>query len=208
MSWLLARTIPQRELRSSQVLTRFNYPNHVFKHQILQPHRGKMISRLTPAFPSYVFLEVVDEARMMLETIWHYACLVDFVRTSGIASLADNALDHLKRIALPGDVLPHDSEMGSRFKFGDKVQVVAGPQVAYDGCVGIYQLTVKPGRVSVLFPWLGRLVSSELNECDIELVSEMRHRRQRKKGGRRHRYRHGKVSDRSRHFRIEASAQR
>ena len=73
-------------------------------------------------------------------------------------------------MALPGDVLPVDNEVGARFKFGDKVQIVTGSHAAF-GCEGVYQYTVRPGRVCILSPWLGQLVPIELNEADIEHVA-------------------------------------
>jgi len=186
LTWLLMRTVPQAEIRASQRLTRFKFPNHVFKHEMTRPFRGRLVTRLVPAFSTYLFAHVTYDTRYELKRLWDFFCLLDFVSQFS----ADRALNDLLSYALPGDVLPIDSEQGSRFKFGDKVQIVTDHHAAF-GCEGLYQYTVKPGRVCILSPWLGQMVPIEVNESDVELTHQIATRRRgtrgrHRRGGRRH----------------------
>ena len=184
LSWYLAQTAPAREFKSSDLLTRFEYPNHVFKHQISVPRRGRLVDLFVPAFPRYIFLFVTNEARMLLETIWEFVCLSDFVRVGHDAVVAERALKFLLDQSLPGDVLSVDNEVQSKFKFGDRVEIITSSHVAF-GCEGVYQYTVRPGRVCILSPWLGQLVPVEVNESDVELFVNSKSKRRRRGRSRR-----------------------
>ena len=186
LTWLLLRTIPHAEARASEKLARFDFDNHLFKHQVACVRRGRVVTRLDPAFPSYLFVLVVTDARLRLQEMWEYFGLLSFVTIAGCSSV-DLALKRLLGMALANDVLPVDNEEGARFKFGDKVQIVTNSHFAL-GLEGVYQYRVRPGRVCILSPWLGQLVPVEVNESDIDVV-QRRGRRSGRRHNRRHRHR-------------------
>jgi hypothetical protein len=185
MPWLLLRTAPHAELKCSAKLSQFDFPNHVFKHQITCVRRAKLVTQLYPAFPGYLFALIIDERRLLLQQLWQFFNLISFVRVGECVGVTA-ALDALLARSLPGDVLPVDNEQGSRFKFGDKVQIITHNHAAY-GINGIYQYTVRPGRVCILSPWLGQLVPIEIDEADIDLMQNGRGRRS---GRRKRRHQH------------------
>jgi hypothetical protein len=175
-------------MRASRMLERFSFPHHVFKHRISRIIRGRVTERLIPAFPSYLFVFTTDEMLAKLHQLWPYIGMSSFVQgANGEVAIADVALKQLRDRAIDNDVLPTNNEVNARFVFGDKVQIVTGTHVAF-GCDGIYQYTVRPGRVCILSPWLGQLVPIEVDESDIELAGERkvkphRFRRRRRRGG-------------------------
>jgi hypothetical protein len=176
MAWMLAQTVPNFEMKASERLSRFGFQNRLFKHQISCVNHGRVVSRLVPAFPRYLFVFVADEMLFFLQLLWDFFHLSSFIRSPFV----ERAMDWLLRCSMPGDVLPVDHEQGVRFKFGDRVQIVSGRHIAF-GCNGIYQHTVRPGRVCILSPWLGQMVPIEVNESDIELVLYKKEKRRRRR---------------------------
>lgn len=188
--WALAVTRPRAELVVSDRLRRQDLEHCVFRQRVSHISRGRRIERLVPAFPRYIFVRVCDR-------IWRYVLELrdrngidlvhDFVRMSDNLPVivAPEVVDHLRATATD-DILPIEVSQ-ARFKFGDRVRISAGRSVT-TGSEAIYQYTARPGRVCVLLPWLGRLVSTEVDDNEIEPIfkpnRERRHRRRR--GGQRH----------------------
>ncbi len=193
VTWSLCVTQPRAEFRASRMLERFGFNNHVFKHQVTGAHRGRFVKRLVPAFPGYLFVYVVDESREQLHRLWDFFRLRSFVSVGNTSEIAESALNELLARAATEDILPVDNECAARFKFGDRIQIVTGLHAAF-GHEGIYQHTVKPGRVLILLPILGQLAPTEVSEADIELASKIqasqkRNNRKRKRRGGRNRAR-------------------
>jgi len=190
--WVLAITRPRGEFAASRRLHQLCIDHFVFKHRVATLKRGIRVEHLVPAFPRYIFVAMIDAWwQRLLEEVGD---LVGYVRhlDQTPVSVPPSVLTQLVDQSARGAILPFDQSIAPRFHLGDKIQIAAGGSVA-SGCRGVYQYVIRPGRVCVLMPWCGRMVSVEVDEEEIEPFEPRR--RTRRHRGRRGGYRHNRQHD-------------
>ena len=189
--WVLAITRPRGEFAVARRLNQLCIDHFLFKHRVASIRRGQRTEHLVPAFPRYVFLCMIDAWwQRLLEEVGD---LVGYVRHLDHTPVAvpPSVLTQLVDQSSRGAVLPLQDDTAPKFRLGDKIQIAAGGSVA-SGCRGVYQYPTRPGRVCVLMPWLGQMVSVEVDENEIEAFEP---RRRRNRRGRRGGYRHNRQRD-------------
>lgn len=177
-------TAPNLESRTTVIFTRLKYEHHLFCHRIRSVIRGRVIERLRPAFPRYIFVKIVADV------MWREVMDIGggrFVRSYeyGLPVIVpQHEIDDLVQRQQDG-VLPNP--LLSRFQFGDQVRIVGEYNFAF-GNVGVYQYPVAAGRALVLLPWFnGAWSRTEIDERDVERVvkRERRDRGRHRRGGQR-----------------------
>ena len=192
MSWALAVTPPNRELDLARALTDFEFPNHVFKIRTRCVHRGRLIDRLRPAFPRYLFLD----PRNAWNIIRGRFASLDFVRDGNfIATVPEQAVTSLVKIADADGVLPTPEKISTKFHLGDRVRIIGASLLA--GYPALYQHLVANEQHMVLIDWMGRYVPVAVDERDLvlevvkEISSPRRNRRRRRKRNWNRNHKHG-----------------
>ena len=168
MAFALALCQPNRELAVARSLTRWQFPNHVFTLRTRCVHRGRLVDRLRPAFPRYVFLDPLGA--------WHALRtrfgIFDFVRDGErVATVPDVALDSLLRSADPQGVLPSPERLSSRFTPGERVVVHSSDDHRIAGQRAVFRYMVSEYRALVMLEWLSASVPVEVDER--QLMPEM-----------------------------------
>ena len=160
MNWALATIVPNCEHRVGAELRRRNLPHHIFRIKQRVVARGRVVDRLVPAFPRYVFVP----AQECWETVRKVA---DF--TGLVSASCDQVVSDLTARA-PNGVLPSTP----RLSVGDRVRV------AMLGSVGIFQRFVGMDKACVLLPWFNRMVETVVYEKDLEKVARTHRSRRRR----------------------------
>lgn len=181
-TWALAMTAPNIEHRVAAIFSQLKYEHHLFCHRVRSVNRGRVVERLRPAFPRYIFIN-------MISLSWHRVLEIAGVSRfvcgyeSGPIVVPSAIIEELVARQMDG-ALPNP--LASRFRFGDKVRVV-GEQTFIFGNIGIYQYPVAPDRAFILLPWFdGAWSRTEIDERDIEPLAESRRDRgRRRRGGKR-----------------------
>jgi hypothetical protein len=165
-----------------KVLGYWEMPHHIFRERRQLVHRGRIVERFQPIFPSYIFVDPTGRFRTVEEIIG----VIGWLRLGeNIAEVDETIVDGLVA-AGTNDVLPvPERPIASRFFTGDRVQIV-GPSVMA-GQIGIFQRMLTPLLALVDLDWMGRMVPLSVDERDLfpERAARRRHRRQRPR--RRHR---------------------
>lgn len=168
MSWTLAVTPPNRELALARALTDFEFPNHVFKVRTRRVHRGRLIDRIRPAFPRYLFLD----PRNAWNIIRGRFASLDFVRDGNyIANVPEQAVTSLVKIADADGVLPTPEKISTKFHLGDRVRINGASLLA--GYPAVYQHSVGNEQHMVLIDWMGRYVPVAVDERDLVIEIEI-----------------------------------
>lgn len=164
MPFALAISPTNRELSIARALTRWKFPNLVFKIRTRAVHRGRLVDRLRPAFPRYIFCDALDNYAHMRARFG----IIDFVRGDDqrIAIVPDEALTSLRDVADHDGVLPTPDKSSTRFKSGDHVMIRGASMLA--GHPAIYQHAVDETRAVILILWMGRWCPTAIDERDLE----------------------------------------
>jgi hypothetical protein len=159
--WALVTTMPSTELVVSQDLERRLLPHRLFKRRMRVAHRGRLVERLVPAFPRYVFVPEED-CFSLVENIPNLTGVVSFGRDRP-ARVRQHVIDQIAASCTSDDVLV-EAEDSSRtgLKFGDEIFVDAAIRGR-----GRYCHATGGGRAVVLIEWLGRSIFANVNECDL-----------------------------------------
>src|SRR5262245_42674922 len=145
MSWIVARTEPQREQAARRFLQLRGFS--VYLPYIHERHirSGRRIARLRPLFPSYAFV-ALQNGRWW-DARWCVGVAAVIMSGSEPARLSDRIVDEIRARERNGlVVLPERSTL----KPGEQVRVLAGPLA---GEFGVYVGMRADGRVLIL---LGR----------------------------------------------------
>ena len=186
MSWVLATTIPNTERLVCEDLKRLKFPHIWFKQRRRVVWRGRVVSRITSAFPRYVFVPL-EQAWEVVRSVWRVLGLVSF--GGELAVVPQREIDRLRRLCPDGDTLPLPV-VPERFRAGEQVHV--GGYGPLSGHGAIYQEIATEGRVRLLFDWMGRMVPIDVDERDVSSSSSatktekrLKRRRRRRKERRR-----------------------
>ena len=170
-SWSLAITAPNREFAISRLLTALGFDHHLFTVRKPLVHRGRVIERLAPAFPGYIFV-LANSAWIFLRELIGMIGFVHF--GDGPIVVPEHVVENLRKQADAFDTLPSLAILPgpSRFASGQRVRI--GGMTAASGCIGIFQRTILPNHAVILLPWLGQMVPTTMDERDLEPADERR----------------------------------
>ena len=165
LDWALATTTPNAERKVSCELAERQLPHYLFKRKLTVANRGKLVERLVPAFPRYIFVP--------FEICWNVA--ESFADVIGVVSFGEGPalVRHtvvekiLERCS--GDVLVEQAPK-SRFEYGDVVFV---PELSQSGK---FHHSLDEDRCIVLIEWMGRGVFVNVLEGDLLNKQEARER--------------------------------
>ena len=162
MSWIVARTEPQREQAARRFLQLRGFS--VYLPYIHERHTrsGRRIARLRPLFPSYAFV-ALQNGRWW-DARWCVGVAAVIMSGSEPARLSNRIVDEIRARERNGlVVLPERSTL----KPGDQVRVLAGP---FNGSLALYAGQRSHERVLVLLALLGGEQKVELPRHAIEMV--------------------------------------
>lgn len=179
-SWTLATVQPARELTIARRLTSHEFPIFLPKVVARVCLRGRVVDRLRPAFPRYLWLDALGRYHE-LRTVFG---VVDFLKTGPIVDLAVNGL---MAVTDQNGVLPIP-EATSRFTRGDPVRIRGNGLLA--GHAAVFDRMLDGGKAIVMVDWFGRpcptpvLMDDLLAEPKLEVkpAKRRRHRRGHRKG--------------------------
>jgi transcription antitermination factor NusG len=182
--WTLAVTAVNAERLVSDDLARLSYDHIMFKRRASAVHRGRVVERILPAFPRYIFVptkqcwDVLRDASKVLG-------LVMFGGEIGV--VPGRVVDELLARCGGTDVLPPEA-IPEPFQRGDRV-IVSGYGPA-SGHQAVYQGLADGGRLRLEFDWFGRYVPVDVDIRDVSSLSSVpspkrrRKRRRSRKGSR------------------------
>lgn len=161
--------------------------HHIFRERRQIVHRGRIVERLYPIFPSYVFVA----AQNYFDRVRDILGVIDFVRIGqDVVSIGEHVIEELLSSADDEDVLPvPEQPIVSRFHVGDAVLIV-GPSVMA-GQRAIFQRILIGTQALVDLDWMGRMVPLCVDERDLTPITAPTGRR--RGGRRRRRQRHHRV---------------
>jgi len=179
--WALAITGPNAEHLLAADLKRFYYPFLLFKRRSSIVHRGKIVERLLPAFPRYVFVK----RRHAFDILHGFSRALDLVRFDDTPDRVPvRTVEELIERCDGGDVFPAEI-IPEPFAVGDRVYVGGyGPMAGHEG---IYKSRSDNGKQCLYFDWAGRLVPIDVDQNDVSSVSVLKRRKRRRRPGRRRR---------------------
>ena len=159
MSWIVARTEPQRERTARRFLELRGFS--VYLPYVRERHAkgGRRLERLRPLFPSYAFVLLRDGR--WWDARWCVGVAAVIMSGDGPAQLSDRIVDGIRDRERNGAVeLPRQE----RLRLGDRVRVTAGAMCGLEGLVAGMRAHE---RVAVLLQALGRI---ELPRDAVEVV--------------------------------------
>lgn len=162
--WALATTMPNAEMRVSERLDKIDLPHYLFLRRFRVAHRGQLVERLKPAFPSYIIVPMAT----CWDLVRHVSGVIGVVAFgSQPAAVRPAVIEGLVAACGGGKVLPLE-EPEKQFKFGDEVVVDSVVDM-----VGTFQYSLGDDRAVVLVEWLGRSVFVNVKECELRKKSEL-----------------------------------
>jgi len=147
MSWIVARTEPQREQTARRFLELGGFSVYIPYIRERQAKGGRRVVRLRPLFPSYAFIALRDGR--WWDARWTVGVAAVIMSGGEPARLSDRIVDEIRGRERNGAVeLPRRDG----FKVGDQVRVVAG---VLSGQFGLYAGMRAHERCLVLLALLG-----------------------------------------------------
>jgi hypothetical protein len=162
-SFTIVSVGPNMETAVSRMLDRLDLDHEWFRIRRRVVYRGRLILRIMPLFPGYMFLQACESCWVAVEAI---IGVRGFVRFGGtIETVPARALGPLRsRVGADGilneDALP--------FQPGDRVALKLGGQET----TGIFKDYIGPARVLVEVPMLGRTCSVTARLGDLQTCSD------------------------------------
>lgn len=171
MDWNLAVTYPGWERRVGESLAEQELMHRIFKVKRRDVRRGRVIERLLPAFPRYVFVAAQQAWDLVLGTKGIRGFILDVDKP---ATVPARVLDKLTaRCEDGGDVFVEHAPEPVRFHCGEKLLIIGDS--ALSGMAATYQHATHDGdRACVLIDWMGRSAMTELDERDLRKLNERR----------------------------------
>lgn len=160
MTWSVAVTPPRREFYTRDLLRRLGVESRAFKIVRRVACRGRVVDRVVPAFPSYLF---VFRALDRWALIRNFAAFVMVGERP--ATIEEDAMAMLSAQANADGVIA--IPVDSAFKKGDRV-VIRGSS-SLSGQPAVFVQASANGRTIVLIDWMGRWVPVGIDERDLEL---------------------------------------
>lgn len=143
--------------------------------------RGKLIQRLVPAFPRYIFIPL-QNCLDVVNDIVGFVGIVMF--GNSIARVHPSVLEDLSAMSVDGVMIEEDKP--SRFRSGDSVRIASLDTITVNR-IGKYHRPCGNGRAVVLFDCMGRLTFVNVDEKDICETYLLGKKRRRRNGRSRHR---------------------
>lgn len=163
--WTLAVTPPNAEHLVTEDLRRLSFSHIYFKRRASAVYRGRVIERILPAFPRYIFVHT-SACWDVLRDAGRVMGLVMFGGEIGV--VPGHVLDHLVARCGGTDFLPAE-EIPEPFQRGDRVMVTGyGPA---SGHQAVYQGVGDDGRLRLEFDWMGRFVPIDVDSRDVSVLS-------------------------------------
>jgi transcriptional antiterminator RfaH len=156
--WAVAQTESQREHVAAQFLHQAEF--EIYLPKIVTQHGAR--ERVTPLFPGYVFVEIVERWWAVRWTAGVVRLLMADDRPARVPTMLMDAIrkregcDGLVRLPKPRGLVG-----------GDQVRIVCGN---FEGRLGVYQGQSGAQRSRILLDLLGREVATVILTRDVERV--------------------------------------
>lgn len=180
--WNLAVTHPNAEGLVVKDLKRLSYDHICFRRRASAVHRGRVIERILPAFPRYIFINPI-QCWDVLRDATRVLGLVMFGGEIGV--VPGREVDKLIERCGGTHMLPPEA-IPEPFQRGDRV--VVGGYGPASGHQAVYQGVAEDGRLRLEFEWLGRYVPVDVDMRDVSVISSptnLTKKRRRKRRSRR-----------------------
>jgi len=152
---------------------------HRFDHIIFRMRRrivfrGRIVERLVPAFPGYVFVKALQCWDLIREIIG----VIDFVRHGNeVATIHPVIVNNIAANADSEGVLNfRELEKASRWREGDKIRLCEG---VFSGYQAVYKFPLSEEQSIVEIDWLGRWSPVNVDNDVIETVTLDKRKRRR-----------------------------
>lgn len=169
MPWYIVKTLPRCETTAQWFLA--NRPVQVFLAYVSRRivHRRKLITKLEPMFPNYLFVESpvpLSEAPQLCHDIDYSPGVSHILRGASRepAPLADGVIDAIRE-RMVNNAVPIRGPFDPEPK--DAIRVIGGK---YQGLSGILECPIGDGRVAAMLCLFNRLNRVVLDESDVILA--------------------------------------
>ena len=175
-SWYLVTTVPHRERTVARILRAFSIPHHLFVECRQHVWRGRLIERLHPVFPGYVFVACWN----LWDLVRSIGGVLGFVRFNNeLVVVKNHVIDSLVAASVD-DVLPTPQvPIVSRFCDGDRIRIQGTGMFA--GRTGRFVRMLAVGQALIEVDLFGRWVSVPADDRDLEIDIPRRRRRRRRR---------------------------
>jgi transcription antitermination factor NusG len=182
LTWQLVTVAPNAERHVATMLDCHRFDHIIFRLRRRTVFRGKIVERLVPAFPGYVFVK----ARQCWNLIRDIVGVVDFVRghENLVADVHPVIVTNIAANADSDGVLNLREEdlLACPWSEGDKIRLRGG---MFSGYRAVYKCPLRDEQSIVEIDWLGQWSPVNVGNADIELLVESAKKRKRRRNRRR-----------------------
>lgn len=157
-SWYLVQSKPRNELRAVENLLRQGYEVYLPLIEVERLHRGKLLKRLEPLFPRYLFLHLEEGSDNWgpIRSTLGVAGMVQFGQV--YAAVSESVI-----VAIRERV---QSLKKTLFAAGDHIQVVSGPLA---GLEGVFEISDGEQRSFVMLEFMQKQQRVSLVTADLRV---------------------------------------
>lgn len=156
--WTVAQTHSQREKTATEHLARIGFETYYPQIKISAVVDRRKVQRVSPLFPAYVFVRVVDSWYPIQSAIGVMRVLPN-IGDVGPAKIEDQVVRAIKQQEIRGFV-----QLPKQLQPGDKVRIVRG---SFKDHIAVYDGMSGKDRQRVLLELLGRMVPIDIDPCDL-----------------------------------------
>ncbi len=155
-AWYLVQSKPRNEMRALENLVRQGYETYLPLMEVERLHRGKLLKKMEPLFPRYLFLHLEEgnDNWGPIRSTMGVAGLVRFGQAYAVVS--DDVLEAVR-------VRTQDVKK-ALFTPGDSIRVVSGPLL---GLEGVFDITDGEQRSFVLLEFMQKQQRVSVSTADL-----------------------------------------
>ena len=163
-SWFVVHTKPGNEERVKTNLLNQEIESYLPLMKAHQYSGGKMVARIKPLFPNYLFAKI-DVETHYYKVKWTRGVNKILGSGSGLIPIAERVVQAIKEQAGEDNLIELENEL----KDGDAIQVTSGP---LKDLMGIFRKEMSSkGRVKVLLSLIGVEVPVQISRYQIKKVA-------------------------------------
>jgi transcriptional antiterminator RfaH len=160
--WCCARFELHREQVAKHFLALAGFATYIPQMREQRSRRGRRFDTIVPLFPSYGFIQIVEQWHAARWSLGVLGLIMDGIRP---ATVPDNILDDIRKREVNGIVqLPKQRGLQA----GDPVRVTGGP---FTGHLALFEEMKPHQRVEILLAFLGARQRVTLQRSDIAQVT-------------------------------------
>lgn len=163
--WYVLHTKSRAEKVVHDILVKKSIESFLPTATVRSKRRDRKVMLDLPLFPGYVFVKTDLYAERYLSILKTPGAVKLIGNKSGPVPVGDSIVESLQIMVQTGESIL----TGLQFQHGDPIRVIRGP---FSGVTGVFSTHKGHGRVIVYIDLLGQSASVEVDEEDIERITE------------------------------------